>query len=66
MARPRKKDARYMNFYLTSSIADKIDEYSEETGIPKTKIVEDALLKYMQEIEEQKLILEEYAQKRKA
>lgn len=47
MPRPKKKDARYMNFYLDNSIANRVDTYSEETGISKSRIVEDALDAYL-------------------
>ena len=45
MAR-QKKNARYTNVYLEISIADTLDRYSEESGIPKTRIVEQALTAY--------------------
>lgn len=47
MARP-KKDARYMNLYITSSIADQIDAFADQTGLPKSRIAETAFEEYLE------------------
>ena len=45
---PRKKrDARYMNLYIASDAANMVDAFSKETGIPKSRIVENAVREYM-------------------
>lgn len=47
MPRP-KKDARYMNLYIASSIADQIDAFAAQTGLPKSRIAEAAFEEYLQ------------------
>jgi len=47
MARP-KKDARYMNLYIASPIADQIDAFADQTGLPKSQIAEAAFEEYLQ------------------
>lgn len=42
-----KRDARYMNLYVASDAADMVDAFSKETGIPKSRIVENAVREYM-------------------
>lgn len=45
---PRKKrDARYLNLYIATDVADMVDVFSKETGIPKSRIVENAVREYM-------------------
>ena len=46
MPRP-KKDARYMNLYIASSIADQIDAFAAQTGLPKSRIAETAFEEYL-------------------
>ena len=46
MPRP-KKDGKFVNVYMEKSIADAADRYSEETGVPKTKVIEKALEEYL-------------------
>ena len=41
MPRP-KKNARYMNLYIASSIADQVDAFAAQTGLPKSRIAETA------------------------
>jgi len=47
MARP-KRDARYLNVYIDNNVVDQVDEFAEQTGIPKSRIVERALIEYME------------------
>lgn len=47
MARP-KKDARYMNLYIATSIATQIDAFAAQTGLPKCRIAEAAFEEYLQ------------------
>lgn len=42
-----KRDARYMNLYVASDAADMVDAFPKETGIPKSRIVENAVRKYI-------------------
>lgn len=36
-----------MSFKLDAEICDRLDAYSEESGVPKTKVVERALAMYL-------------------
>lgn len=49
MAR-QKKDGERFCCYLRKDIVGMIADYSAETSLPKTAIVEKALLKYFEEI----------------
>lgn len=49
MARP-KKEGSYLNAKLPFEIIDRVNEYSATTRIPKTAIVEMALVKYLDEV----------------
>ena len=49
MAR-QKKDGERFSCYLRKDIVELLSKYSEETGIPKTVVVEKALLKYLNNI----------------
>lgn len=42
-----KKDGKTANFFLSKDVIKMLDEYSRETGIPKTTIVEKALKEYI-------------------
>ena len=42
-----KKGGQYFNCYLRKDILEQLSEYSDDTGIPKTVIVEKALEKYL-------------------
>ena len=41
-----KKDSRPFNIKLSLPLWEKVEEYTQETGIPKTVIVEKALEEY--------------------
>lgn len=43
-----KRDARYMNLYIATDAADMVDDFSSKTGIPKSRIVENAIREYME------------------
>jgi predicted DNA-binding protein len=45
-----KKDGQYFNCYLRKDILERLTAYSDETGIPKTFVVEKALQKYLDDI----------------
>lgn len=42
----RRKDGKFVNFYLATDLVDTLDDMSEETGKSKTRIIEDALSKH--------------------
>lgn len=42
-----KKEYRPMSFKLDAEICDRLNAYSEESGVPKTKVVERALAMYL-------------------
>ena len=42
-----KKDGQFFNCYLRKDILERLTAYSNNTGIPKTVVVEKALLKYL-------------------
>ncbi len=45
-----KKDGQFFNCYLRKDILERLAAYSDETGIPKTFVVEKALEKYLSEV----------------
>ena len=53
MAR-EKKDGKMTNFYLEKEVIELLEKYSEETGIPKTTIVEKAIKEYLANKQESK------------
>ncbi|MBQ6057420.1 MAG: ribbon-helix-helix domain-containing protein [Treponema sp.] len=42
-----KKDGKFFNCYLRKDILERLSAYSDDTGIPKTRVVEKALQKYL-------------------
>ena len=42
-----KKDGQFFTGYLRKDIFERLTAYSDETGIPKTFVVEKALQKYL-------------------
>lgn len=46
MAR-QKKDAKHVTYFISVDILEQLDKYYEETGVPKTTIVEKALKAYL-------------------
>ena len=49
-----KKEYRAMSFKLDAEICDRLNAYSEESGVPKTKVVERALDRYLEEYKDKK------------
>ena len=47
-----KKDGQFLNCYIRKEIFDKLALYSDDTGIPKTRVVEKALEKYLSDVME--------------
>lgn len=43
-----KKDGKYINIFMDKSILEQAEKYSEETGVPKTRIIEDAVKEYLE------------------
>lgn len=42
-----KRDARYMNLYIATDAADMVSDFAKKTGLPKSRIVENAIREYM-------------------
>lgn len=54
MAKP-KKDGKHINIYMERELAERLEAYSDETGIPKTFVIEKAVKGYLdQKAEKQK------------
>lgn len=51
MAKPKTKESKVVSFSLDMKVLNKLDEYSSKTYIPKTKVVELALSKYIDDME---------------
>ncbi len=49
MAKP-KKEGQFLNCYIRKDISDSLTLYSDDTGIPKTRVVEKALEKYLADV----------------
>lgn len=49
MARPKKEGERFC-CYLRKDILELLTDYSDDTGVPKTRVVEKALLKYFEDV----------------
>ena len=48
MARPKRRgNYRFLNVSIKESVLDQLDQYAEETHIPKNAITEMALLEYL-------------------
>jgi len=56
-----KKDGQFLNCYIRKEIFDKLALYSDDTGIPKTVVVEKALQKYLDTVMKSEENLEEKA-----
>ena len=52
MAKP-KKDGKYVNIYMDRERAERLEAYSDETGIPKTFVIEKAVKGYLDQKEDQ-------------
>lgn len=50
MAKPKTKESKIVSFSLDLKILEKLDSYSKRTYIPKTKVVELALSKYIDDM----------------
>ena len=50
MARPKVKDAEARSFRIRKDLGTRLDDYSEQSHIPKTVIVELALEEYMNKV----------------
>ena len=53
--RPKTKDSKAVCFYVDNNILEKMDEYAEETMIPKSAIVNIALKDFFKKREEQRI-----------
>ncbi len=52
MAKP-KKDRKYVNIYMERELTERLEAYSDETGIPKAFVIEKAVKGYLNQREEQ-------------
>ena len=50
MAKPKTKDSKVVSFSLDVKIIEKLNEYCKKTYVPKTKVVELAISKYVDDI----------------
>lgn len=50
MAKPKTKESKIVSFSLDLKVLEKLDSYSKRTYIPKTKVVELALSKYIDDM----------------
>ena len=50
IVRPKKEGERFC-CYLRKDILELLTNYSDDTGVPKTRVVEKALLKYFEDAE---------------
>ena len=48
----QKKEGQFLNCYIRKDISDALTLYSDDTGIPKTRVVEKALEKYLSDVME--------------
>lgn len=51
MAKPKTKESKIVSFSLDLKVLEKLDSYSKNTYVPKTKVVELALSKYIDDME---------------
>lgn len=56
MAKPKTKDSKVVSFSLDVKVLDKLDEYCKETYVPKTKVVEIAVAKYIDEMKKGQIV----------
>ncbi len=58
MAKPKIKDSKVTSFSLDVKVLDRLDEYCKTTYVPKTKVVELALERYLDEMEKKNPLFE--------
>lgn len=46
-----KKNGKFLNCYIDKEILEKLEQYCEETAVPKTSVVEKALSQYLMQFE---------------
>lgn len=51
MARPKTKDARYMNVSLDGRFYEKFSDFCEKYGMSKTSVIEKAIQMYMETVD---------------
>lgn len=62
MAKP-KKDARPFSVRMAVDTYDRMDKYCEETGVPKTAVIERAISMYIDDYEEKQEQLKQLNEK---
>lgn len=58
MAKPKIKDSKVTSFSLDVKVLDRLDEYCKTTYVPKTRVVELALERYLDEMEKKNPLFE--------
>ena len=61
MARPKLKEYKPLTVRMDAAIYDRLDDYAQESGQPKTVAVERALTMYMDDYDKKKAFLEKAA-----
>lgn len=51
MAKTKTKESKITSFSIDASVLERMDKYSQETFVPKTKIVEQAVKEYLDKME---------------
>lgn len=59
MPKPKTKDAKITSFSLDVEVLNKLDDYCKKTYVPKTKVVELAISKYVDEMSKSQAIADE-------
>ena len=52
MAKPKLKESRTTSFSLDIKVLNRLDEYHKKTFVPKTKVIEQAVMEYLDKMEE--------------
>ena len=60
----RKKEYRPFSIRMATNIYDRMDKYCENTGVPKTAVIERAINMYLDNYEETQKQLEQLKQNR--
>ena len=58
MARPKCKDSKAVNINMDVSVLARLEQYCEETGLPKTTAIERILKQHFEEMDKENEIRE--------
>ena len=56
MARPKSKDSKAVNINIDVSVLARLEQYCEETGLPKTTAIERILKQYFEDMDRENKI----------